>query len=92
MENITNHIIINGFQTEYQCCENSFYVRFTDEDIEELAKYSYDMNYSLEPEIMTTDPQHPMRFKVISKSNPDRYGWISKVIEYKDDCWKVAFL
>jgi hypothetical protein len=84
--------IIDGIQTIGKCRENSFYVHFNDVDIDELAKYAFDLGYTLEPEIMNTDPQHPMRFKVISKSNPSVYGWISMVVEKRDEQWKDAFL
>ncbi len=70
----------------------SNYVRFTDADIEELVRFGYDLGYLLEPELMDTDQEHPIRFKVISRVNPAAYGWISKVIEYKDDKWQEGFL
>jgi hypothetical protein len=92
MENIEISPIINSIQTEGKCRENSFYTRFTDQDLEELAQYAFDLNYSLEPEIMETDPEHPMRFKIISKANPSVYGWISRVIELKDGEWQEGFL
>jgi hypothetical protein len=92
MYKIDNPIVVNGFQTEGQCSENSFYVRFTDEDIDQLTQYAFDMGYSLEPEIMTADPQHPIRFKILCKANPSMYGWISKVIEKQNDQWQDAFL
>ncbi len=84
--------IIEGFHAEGQCRDDAFYVRFTDEDIEELAKYAFDMGYILEPEVMDTDPEHPMRFKIIAKNNPGFYGWISKVVEKIDDCWQDSIL
>lgn len=84
--------IVNGFKIEEQCHESSFYVRFTDEDIDDLAKYAFDMGYSLEPEAMTSDTEHSMRFKILSKANPGVYGWISKVIEKIDDSWQDVFL
>ena len=87
-----NPIIIDGIQTEGQCRDHSYYVRFTDEDINELTVYAFDLGYTLEPEVTTTDPQHPMRFKVICKTNPAVYGWISKVIEKTGDQWQDAFL
>ena len=89
---MTKSVIVNGFKTEGKCRENSFYVRFNDEDIEELTKYAFDMGYILEPEITMEDPQHPLRFKIISKSNPHVYGWVSKVIERIDDQWQNTFL
>jgi hypothetical protein len=92
MEKINNCVLIDGIQTIGKCRENSFYVRFTEEDIDELAKYAFDMGYTLEPELMVIDPQHPMRFKIISKANPSVYGWISKVVEKRDEQWKEAFL
>jgi hypothetical protein len=92
MYKINNPSIVNGFQTEGQCRNDSFYVRFTDEDIEELTAYAFDMGYMLEPEIMKSDPEHPTRFKIICKANPSMYGWISKVIEKKDDQWQDVFL
>jgi hypothetical protein len=84
--------MIDGFQAEEQCRENSYYVRFTEEDIEQLAKYAFDLGYSLEPEIMNSDPEHPLKFKIICKANSELYGWIAKVIEYKEDQWQEAFL
>ena len=87
-----NPFIIDGFQVEGQCRDNSYYIRFTDEDIEELAKYTFDLGYALEPEIMATDPEHPVRFKIISKANSDLYGWVSKVVENIDGGWQDSFL
>jgi hypothetical protein len=92
MDTTTNHIVINGFKTEDKVRDNSYYTRFTDDDIEGLAKYAYDMGYTLEPELLPTDTDYPMRFKISSKTNPDLYGWISKVIEKKDEQWQDAFL
>jgi hypothetical protein len=92
MKNKFNPFIVNGFKVEEQCHDNSFYVRFTDEDIDDLAKYAFDMGYSLEPVAMTSDVEHPMRFKILSKANPAVYGWISKVIEKIDDSWQDVFL
>jgi hypothetical protein len=60
--------------------------------MEELAKYAFDMGYALEPEVMITDPEHPMRFKIIAKNNPSVYGWISKVVEKIGDSWQDKFL
>jgi len=87
-----NPFVIEGFHCEGKCRENSFYVRFNDEDIEELAAYAFDMGYSLEPEVLVTDPEHPMRFKIISKANPAVYGWVSKVIEKTGDQWQDSIL
>ena len=87
-----NPFMIGGFQAEGQCRDDSFYVRFTEDDIEELAKYAFDMGYTLEPEIMSVDPDHPMRFKIIAKNNPGFYGWISKVMELVDGHWQDSFL
>lgn len=92
MEKLNIPIVIDGTKTEGQCRENSFYVRFTDEDMDELAHYAFDMGYSLEPEEIATDSEHPMRFKIISKANPAVYGWISKVVENTNDQWQDAFL
>lgn len=92
MYKINNPNIVNGFQTEGQCRENSFYVRFTEEDIDELARYALDMGYSLKPEAIAIDLEHPLRFKIISKSNPTVYGWISKVVENTNNQWQIAFL
>ena len=89
---MSNPFIVNGFKTEGLCRNDSFYVRFTEEDMDELAKYAFDMGYSLEPELMAADPEHPMRFKIISKANPAVYGWISKVIEKVDDRWQDSIL
>jgi len=88
----SNPFTVDGFQTEGQCRDNSFYVRFNDEDIDELAKYAFDLGYALEPELIATDPYHPMRFKVTSKADPSFYGWISKVVEKTNDQWQDAFL
>jgi hypothetical protein len=87
-----NPCIIEGYQAEGQCRDDSFYVRFTDEDIEELALFAFDMDYRLEPEVMATDPQHPIRFKITAKTNPAVYGWISKVVEKVEDHWQASFL
>ena len=92
MKEISNPFIINNFKSEGICRNDSFFVRFTDEDIEGLAQYAFDMGYILEPEITNEDPQHPLRFKIISKSNPGVYGWVSKVIERIDDQWQNTFL
>ena len=92
MYKIDNPIVVNGCQTEGQCRNNSYYIRFNDEDIDELSAYAFDMGYALEPEVINTDPEHPMRFRVICKNNPTLYGWISKVIEKKDDQWQDIFL
>ena len=92
MKKNLNPFLIDGFQVEGQCRDNTFYVRFTDEDIEELALFAFDMRYALEPEIMTIDPEHPIRFKIISKANADLYGWVSKVVENIDGCWQDSFL
>lgn len=92
MKKISNSLVVNDFKIEEICRDNSFYVRFGDGDIEVLAQYAFDMDYVLEPEIMKTDPEHPLRFKIISKSNPGLYGWVSKVIEMVDDQWQDAFL
>jgi hypothetical protein len=92
MKKDNNSFMIDGFQAEEQCRENSYYVRFTEEDIEQLAKYAFDLGYSLEPEIMNSDPEHPLKFKIICKANSELYGWIAKVIEYKEDQWQEAFL
>ncbi len=89
---MSNPFIVNGFKTEGLCRNDSFYVRFTEEDMDELAKYAFDMGYSLEPELMAADPEHTMRFKIISKANPAVYGWISKVIEKVDDRWQDSIL
>ncbi len=85
-------ITIAGFQTEGQCREKSFYIRFNDEDIEELAQYAFEMGYILEPVLMTVDPQNPISFKIISKANPAIYGWISKVVENTNNQWQDAFI
>jgi hypothetical protein len=92
MKKKLNPFIVNGFQTEGLCRDNSYYVRFTDEDIDDLARYAYDLGYSLEPEAITIDPEHPLRFKIIAKANTDVYGWISKVVEKIGDRWQDAFL
>ena len=92
MRKITNPFIIDGYQAEEQCRERSFYVRFTDQDIDELAQYAFDMGYSLEPEPITTDPAHPLRFKIISKANHSVYGWVTKVIELSNDQWQENIL
>ena len=81
-----------GLDVVDQCRENSYYIRFTDKDIDELAQYAFDMGYTLEPEVLSTDPQHPMRFKIVSKANPTVYGWISKVLEKINDQWQDAFI
>ena len=89
---MTKSVIVNGFKTEGKCRENSFYVRFNDEDIEELTKYAFDMGYVLEPEVNSTDTEYPLRFKIISKANPRVYGWVSKVTEKIDDQWQDTLL
>jgi len=92
MDKKNSLLTIVGFKTEGQCRDNSFYVRFNDEDIDELAQYAFDLGYELEPELMDTDVQHPMRFKIKSKANPDVYGWISKVVEKTNDRWQDSIL
>ncbi len=92
MRNITKSVFIDGSQTVGQCRKDSFYVRFTDEDIEELLLYAFDMGYRLEPEVMAIDPEHPIRFKITAKTNPAAYGWISKVIEKVENRWQDSFL
>jgi hypothetical protein len=87
-----NSTIVDGFLVEGQCRDNSFYVRFNDDDIEELALFAFDMGYALEPEVMESDADHPVRFKIISKADPTVYGWISKVIEQVEDRWQDSFL
>ena len=87
-----NPITIAGYQAEGQCRENSFYVRFNDEDVDELTQYAFEMGYVLEPVLMTIDPQHPIRFKIISKANPAIYGWISKIVENTNEQWQDAFI
>jgi len=89
---MSDPFIINGFKTEGQCREDSFYIRFNDEDVEELAKYAFDMGYILEPEVMASDPEHPVRFKIIARNNPAVYGWISKVMEKAGDHWQESIL
>lgn len=81
-----------GFHSVEPCRENSWYVRFTEEDIELLAHYAFDMGYSLEPETEESDPQHPLRFKVTCKSNPKKYGWIAKVVEISSNGFEEKFL
>ncbi|MEI6435536.1 MAG: hypothetical protein WCP32_11875 [Bacteroidota bacterium] len=92
MKNNMNIPIIDGFNVEGVCRENSYYVRFNDEDIEDLLHYGFDLNYLLEPELTATDPEHPIRFKITSKDNPAVYGWVSKVIEKTNDQWQTKFL
>jgi hypothetical protein len=87
-----NPFIIEGFQAEGQCRDDSFYVRFNDEDIEELALFAFDLGYRLEPEAMAVDPEHPMRFKIASRDNPSVYRWIGKVREKVEDNWRDSFL
>jgi len=87
---ISNHIA--GIQTEGQCRKESFYVRFTDDDVEDLLHYAFDMGYSLEPETEEYDVQHPLRFKVTSKSDPKKYGWIAKVVEITSMGFEEKFL
>jgi len=87
-----NPFLVEGLAVEGFCRENSFYVRFTDEDIDELLNYAFDLGYSLEPEIIAPDPEHPIRFKIISKTSPSVYGWVSKIVEKTEDQWQDAFL
>ena len=54
--------------------------------------FAFDMGYALEPEIISTDPEHPVRFKIITKANPSVYGWISKVVEKNDGLWQDSLL
>jgi hypothetical protein len=91
MKNNNTPSVVNGLQTEGQCRENSFYVRFTDEDTEQLLHYAFDMGYSLEPETIAPNPEHPIRFKIISKANPQVYGWVSKIVEKTDDQCRMLF-
>jgi hypothetical protein len=83
---------MGGFLIDTPCREDSFYVRFTDEDREELEKYADDMGYILEAEFKASDPHHPIRFKIISNVDPLRYGWVSKVIEQVDGDWRESYL
>ena len=92
MKKNINPFIVDGFQVEGQCRDDSFYIRFNDEDIEELALYASDMGYVLEPEDIATDSEHPMRFKITAKTDPAVYGWISKVMEKVGDQWQDSFL
>ncbi|MCX6304191.1 MAG: hypothetical protein NT040_04420 [Bacteroidetes bacterium] len=92
MESTDINIQDVGTLTEGKCSNDSFYVRFTDDDVEELSQYCFDLGYELEPEIMDIDPEHPVRFKITSKENPKVYGWISKVVEKFEDHWRDAFL
>jgi hypothetical protein len=41
---------------------------------------------------LSSDPQHPIRFKIIAKANPGVYGRISKVVEKIGDSWQDSFL
>jgi len=81
MRKKNNPFIIEGFVVEGVCRENSYFVRFTDNDIMHLEKYADDMNYDLIPEVPKTDFEHPMRYKVLNRANPNLYGWISKTLE-----------
>lgn len=92
MKSIAIPITDGGLQTEGKCRDNSFYMRFTEDDVEQLALYAQDLNYKLEPDTSGPDQQAPLRFKITSKSNPSVYGWISKVSEMKGDQWEPAFL
>jgi len=58
-----NPFLMEGFAVEGFCRDDSYYVRFTDEDIDELSAYAFDLGYALEPEVINNDPGHPMRFK-----------------------------
>ncbi|MEI7980504.1 MAG: hypothetical protein WCI71_02555 [Bacteroidota bacterium] len=89
----TNISVLNKHQvTDKAGGNDSFNVRFNDEDIEALAHYTYDMGYLLEPEIPADNHEHPLRFKIISRTNPTAYGWISKVLELNDDMWQESYL
>jgi hypothetical protein len=75
-----------------RCQKDSFFVNFTDDDIECLFQYAFDMGYLLEPEPTKAENHLPGRFKVISKSNPAVYGWISKVNELVENERQESFI
>ena len=81
-----------GMPIKDQCSIDSFYVNFTDDDLDDLSQYAYDMGYVLEPEMKAGEQHHPTRLKVISKTNPAQYGWVSKVNEHVNNEWQESFL
>jgi len=87
-----NPFIVDEFKIEGFCRENSYYVRFTDDDLHLLYRYVRDMGYKLQPVKLSKDPKHPFRFKIINRTNDKLYGWISKVKELENGIWKTSFL
>lgn len=85
-------LINDCIKDELRCRDNSFYVRFTDADIDALSLYAFDMGYRLEPEPDQQDQEHPLKFKIISKSDPRKFGWVSKVMELSDGQWQERLL
>ncbi len=47
---------MEGFAVEGFGRDDSYYVRFNDEDIDELTHYAFDMGYAFEPEVINADP------------------------------------
>jgi hypothetical protein len=92
MDNACYPAILAGCNIIAPCRENSFFVPFTDEDIDCLLQFAFDMGYSLEPVKQSEDNDFPMRFKITSKANPLLYGWIAKVIQLSNDHWEEALL
>ena len=87
-----NPFLVEGFTVEGFCRNDSFYVRFDDKELAILQEYADSMGYILEPEVMATDPSHPMRFKVWNSATPHLYGWITKVTEKINGTWQPNIL
>ena len=91
MESIIISTNFSALLTKDPCHKDSFYTNFSDEDVENLSQYAFDMGYLLEP-VMSGDQPYPVKFKVVSKANPAVYGWISKVNELVNNEWQESFL
>lgn len=84
--------MVGGFVVEGFCRNDSYYVRFNDNDLMVLEKYADDLGYILEPERLVTDFAYPMRFKVWNSLNTELYGWISKTVEKVNGQWTPNIL
>jgi len=50
------------------------------------------MDYSLEPVTISSETGFPIRFKIFSKTDSSKYGWISKVKEKCNGIWTDKLL
>ena len=78
--------------TDDQCQKSSFYVSFTDDDVDELMQYAFDMGYILQPDANDGEHRNPGRFKITSQKIPAVYGWISKVQEFVNGEWQGSYI